>query len=86
MIWPNLSMPLMSSRESDIYLTTENAMNKKQLIGLGVPEDCVPQAIACVQVAARDKEIEKAKTLIPKLVQAPDLYLSDQYYANLRKP
>lgn len=58
-------------------------MNKKQLMALGVPEDCVPQAIACVQIAARNKDIEKAKTLIPKLVQAPDLYLSNEFYSEL---
>ncbi len=58
-------------------------MNKKQLIGLGVPEDCVPQAIACVQIAARDKTIEKAKTLIPKLVAAPDVYLASPHYREL---
>ena len=58
-------------------------MNKKQLIGLGVPEDCVPHAIAAVQIAARNKEIEKAKTLIPKLVAAPDVYLSNEFYGEL---
>ena len=58
-------------------------MNKKQLIGLGVPEDCIPQAIASVQVAARDKQWEKPTHLIKKLVEAPDLYLSDKYYGEL---
>lgn len=58
-------------------------MNKKQLMGLGVPEDCVPQAIACVQVAARDKSWDKPPVLIRKLVAAPDLYLSDKYYSAL---
>lgn len=58
-------------------------MNKKQLLGLGVPEDCVPQAIACVQIAARDKSWDKPRSLIAKLVKAPDLYLSDKYYADL---
>ena len=58
-------------------------MNKKQLMGLGVPEDCIPQAIASVQVAARDKEWEKPTHLIKKLVIAPELYLSDKYYAEL---
>ena len=43
----------------------------------------MPQAIACVQIAARNKDIEKAKTLIPKLVQAPDLYLSNEFYSEL---
>ena len=33
-------------------------MNKKQLLGLGVPEDCIPTAISIVQVAARDKSLE----------------------------
>ncbi len=58
-------------------------MNKKQLMGLGVPEDCVPQAIACVQVAARDKAWDKPPVLIRKLVAAPELYLSDKYYSEL---
>ncbi len=58
-------------------------MNKKQLMGLGVPEDCVPQAIACVQVAARDKSWDKPTNLIKNLVSAPDVYLTDKYYADL---
>ena len=55
-------------------------MNKKQLIALGVPEDCVPQAVASVQVAARDKSWEKPNKLIPNLVRSPETYLSDKYY------
>ena len=58
-------------------------MNKKQLMGLGVPEDCVPQAVACVQVAARDKSWDKPNSLIKKLVAAPDVYLTDKYYGEL---
>ena len=38
-------------------------MNKKQLIQLGVPEDCIPQAISCVQAAAK---AEKSKRIKPK--------------------
>ena len=49
-------------------------MNKKQLMGLGVPEDCISQAIACVQIAARDKEWEKPRKLLAKLVAAPEVY------------
>ncbi len=60
-------------------------MNKKQLIGLGVPEDCVPQAIAGVQVAARDKQWEKPAKLIAKLVAAPEIYLTDKYYGELAR-
>ncbi len=60
-------------------------MNKKQLLSLGVPEDCVTQAIACVQVAARDKSWEKPRNLIRKLVTAPDLYLTDKYYSELAR-
>ncbi|MFK7767794.1 MAG: RtcB family protein [Mariniblastus sp.] len=58
-------------------------MNKKQLIKLGVPSDCVPEAIACVQAAARDKNKEQPKKLIPKIVVAPEVYLSDDLYGNL---
>ena len=54
-------------------------------MGLGVPEDCIPQAISCVQIAAREKTIEKPKTLIPKLVAAPDVYLSDGFYSDLAR-
>ena len=61
----------------------EEPMNKKQLMALGVPEDCISQAIASVQVAARDKEWEKPSHLLKKLVAAPDLYLSDKYYGDL---
>lgn len=58
-------------------------MNKKQLIKLGVPADCVPEAIACVQLAARDKTKEQPKKLIPKIVTAPEVYLADELYGNL---
>lgn len=58
-------------------------MNKKQLIGLGVPKDCVPEAIAAVQVAARGAE--KPKVVIPKVVAAPDVYLGDEHYGELAR-
>jgi tRNA-splicing ligase RtcB len=58
-------------------------MNKKQLIGLGVPEDCIKTAIAIVQVAARNKNIEAPKKLIPKLVAAPKVYAADPVYGPL---
>ncbi|MEL7496646.1 MAG: RtcB family protein [Planctomycetota bacterium] len=58
-------------------------MNKKQLISLGVPEDCIPAAISAVQVGARDKSLEAPKKLLPKLVVAPDLYLSNPVYNEL---
>lgn len=58
-------------------------MNKRQLITLGVPEDCIPAAIAAVQVGARDKGQEAPKKLIPKLVVAPDVYLSNEIYGDL---
>ena len=58
-------------------------MNKRQLISLGVPEDCIPAAIQAVQVGARDRSQEAPKKLIPKLVAAPDVYLSNEVYGNL---
>ncbi len=59
-------------------------MNKKQLIRLGVPDDCVPQAIDAVQRAAR-ADGERPKKMIPKIVAAPQVYLSDEYYADLAR-
>ena len=58
-------------------------MNKKQLLNLGVPADCVSEAIAGVQASARDKTIESPKKLIPKVVATPEVYVANKYYANL---
>lgn len=58
-------------------------MNKKQLIALGVPADCVPQAIAAVQVAARNKSLEAPKKIIPKIVAAPQVYQTNEFYGDL---
>lgn len=59
-------------------------MNKKQLLRLGVPADCVAAAIECVQQAAQlDKSEERPKKLLPKLVAAPEVYLSHAVYGTL---
>ncbi len=48
-------------------------MNKKQLLRLGVTEDCVPVAVACLQRAARTGTLRsiKPKKLIPLVVASP---------------
>jgi tRNA-splicing ligase RtcB len=58
-------------------------MNKKQLISLGVPADCVPVAIACVQRTARIKSIDPPKKIIPRIVDNPDAFLLDPHYTEL---
>ena len=60
-------------------------MNKKQLMQLGVPEDCIPTAIACVQRAASEKKLEKhrPKKKIPCVVAAPSDHLEDAIYGPL---
>lgn len=58
-------------------------MNKKQLIALGVPADCVKEAVACVQIAARERGESKPKSVIPKIVAAPEVYLADKNYGPL---
>ena len=60
-------------------------MNKKQLMQLGVPEDCIPQAISCVQAAAKAEKSKriKPKKLIPMLIAAPDVYASDEFFSPL---
>ncbi len=58
-------------------------MNKKQLLNLGVPPDCVSDAIACAQVAARAKKGEAPKKMIPKVVDAPEVYVAHELYGPL---
>ena len=57
-------------------------MNKKQLIKLGVPKDCVPEAIAAVQTAPRSLP-EKPKLLIPKIVASPQTWIADPHFGAL---
>ena len=60
-------------------------MNKKQLMRLGVPEDCVPQAVACLHAAARDRTLRsiQPKQLIPQIVADPGSFLQDPTFAQL---
>lgn len=59
-------------------------MNRKKLIELGVPPDSVPVAIACVQVAATQKDLcGKPKQAIPEIVLTPELYLKHSVWAPL---
>jgi tRNA-splicing ligase RtcB len=58
-------------------------MNKKQLISLGVPADCIAEAITCSQVAGRAKGDQSPKKIIPKVVAAPQVYLVDEVYGAL---
>lgn len=58
-------------------------MNKKQLISLGVPADCVAEAITCAQVAGRAKGDQAPKKMIAKVVAAPEVYLADDVYGAL---
>ena len=59
-------------------------MNKKQLVALGVPEDCIRQATECVQIAAAIRpRLEPPKKVIPKIVAAPEVYVSDAHYGIL---
>ena len=58
-------------------------MNKKQLMALGVPVDCVSEAIACIQEAARLKGDQKPKKIIPQIVSAPEVYRANEHYGRL---
>lgn len=51
-------------------------MNKKQLMQLGVPEDCVATAISCIHAAATAGALRKLnpKRLIPQIVAAPEAF------------
>ena len=50
-------------------------MNKKQLVNLGVPKDCVAEAIAAIQQLPRTRD--NPKKLVPKVVEAPEVYVAD---------
>ena len=60
-------------------------MNKKQLIELGVPPDCVPVAIECVQLAAQARNGEKPKKLVPKVAAAPEVYVAHEHFGALAR-
>ncbi len=62
-------------------------MNKKQLLKLGVPADCVATAVAGIQAAAKAHEWRggKAKQVITSILDAPELHLSDPYFADFAR-
>ncbi len=62
-------------------------MNKKQLIQLGVPEDCVPLAIDALHRAAKSgaTHVEKPKKLIPQIVEAPEVWTADAHYGDFAR-
>lgn len=57
------------------------AMNKKQLVMMGVPKPCVPAAIAAAQKGARLSD--KPKSVIPKVVADPPAWVNDAVYGPL---
>ena len=52
-------------------------------MSLGVPADCVAEAIAAVQIASRLKTKESPKKLLPQIVATPEVYVADEHYGNL---
>jgi tRNA-splicing ligase RtcB len=62
-------------------------MNKKQLIRLGVPEDCVPLAVDALQRAGRSAKtgLDKPKRLIPKILDAPEVWLPHADYGDFAR-
>ena len=60
-------------------------MNKKQLMSLGVPEDCVSAAVKCLHVAARNQELRqiKPKKLIPQVVADPAAFCDHRIFGPL---
>ena len=62
-------------------------MNKKQLLRLGVPEDCVPAAVRCLHESARNKALRqvKPKQLIPRIVARPHDFVDHDCFAELAR-
>ncbi len=61
-------------------------MNKKQLIQLGIPADCVAVAVECIQQGAKDKSFrDKPKRLLPQIAATPELYLLHEQFGRLAR-
>lgn len=60
-------------------------MNKKQIIALGVPVDCVSDAVACIHAAAKAKKLRgiNPKQLIRDIVAKPESYQTDEFFGQL---
>ena len=58
-------------------------MNKKKLLQLGLPVDCVAVAIRCIQRAANAGLSEKPKKTIGMLLQSPQVFLGDAVWSEL---
>ena len=70
-----------------MYLLDKFAMNKKQLMRLGVPQDCVPLAVEAVQRAAKSKnpDGQKPKKLIPRILETPEVWLPHADYGDFAR-
>ncbi len=62
-------------------------MNKKQLLKLGVPADCVTTAVAGIQAAAKANQwrASKAKNVITSILDNPEQHVSDPYFAEFAR-
>ena len=62
-------------------------MNKKQLIRLGVPEDCVRDAVDGIHRDAKSKTPHtlRPKKLIPQILDAPEAYLADASFGDFAR-
>lgn len=54
---------------------------------MGVPHDCVQEAISCIQLAAENRKnrSEKPKKIIPQIVASPQVFAADEVYSGLAK-
>ena len=52
-------------------------MNRRQLEKLGVPRECVPQAIAAVQALSRTAKSKEVRQQIKAVLDGPDQYVED---------
>jgi tRNA-splicing ligase RtcB len=62
-------------------------MNKKQLLKLGVPEDCISAAVQGIQTAAKAQSWRagEGKKRIAALLEQPDEYLHDPHFADFAR-
>ena len=62
-------------------------MNSRQLLKLGVPPDCVKDAILAIQQVTQSGSVKGkgVKKLIKSVLDDPDAFVADQYFAGLAK-
>src|SRR5262245_28559659 len=75
------------SVDSPTLTTVDVTMNKRQLMALGVPEECVPEAVACITRGASSGAFADAKPeeKIRAVIANPAAFQTDKTFGTLAR-